>query len=130
MSSISSVDKYIKFINSKNSFWFVQQERWPKGYRRINVWLKIFKVISSGYCRFNPDYRWILTIPQHLYWIIFNEINRTLAWWLECSQMARATWVQSLVESYQRLKKIVLDASLLNSQQYKVGIKGKLEQSM
>ena len=28
-----------------------------------------------------------------------------LAWWLECSPMAQETWVQSLVESCQRLKK-------------------------
>ena len=37
--------------------------------------------------------------------------------------------VQSQVESYQRLKKMVLDASLLNTQHYKVRIKGKVEQS-
>ena len=43
--------------------------------------------------------------------------------------MARETWVQSKVESYQRLKKMVLDASLLNTQHYKVRIKGKVEQS-
>ena len=43
--------------------------------------------------------------------------------------MARETWVQSQVESYQRLKKMVLDASLLNIQHYKVRIKGKVEQS-
>ena len=28
-----------------------------------------------------------------------------LAWWLECLSMARETWVQSKVMSYQRLKK-------------------------
>ncbi len=55
--------------------------------------------------------------------------NRTLAKRLECSPMARETWVQSLVESYQRLKKMVLGASLLNTQHYKVRIKGKVEQS-
>ena len=33
------------------------------------------------------------------------------------------------VQSYQRLKKMVLDASLLNTQHYKVRIKGKVEQS-
>ena len=33
--------------------------------------------------------------------------------------------VQSQVESYQRLKKIILDASLLNTQHYKVQIKSK-----
>ena len=31
--------------------------------------------------------------------------NRTLAWWLECSSVAQESWVQSQVESYQRLKK-------------------------
>ena len=47
---------------------------------------------------------------------------------LECLPMGRETWVQSLVKSYQRLK-MVLDASLLNTQHYKVRIKGKVEQS-
>ena len=41
--------------------------------------------------------------------------------------MAQETWVQSQVESYQKLKKMVLDASLLNTQHYKVRIKGKVE---
>ena len=49
--------------------------------------------------------------------------------WLECLPMARETWVQSQVASYQRLKKMVLDASLLNTQHYKVVIKSKVEQS-
>ena len=39
--------------------------------------------------------------------------------------MVWETWVQSQVESYKRLKKMVLDTSL----QYKVCIKGKVEQS-
>ena len=46
---------------------------------------------------------------------------------------ARDTGVQSQVESYQRLKKkkkkMVLDTALLNTQLYKVRIKGKVEQS-
>ena len=42
--------------------------------------------------------------------------------------MVWETWVQSQVESYQRLKKMVLDTSLLNIQQYKVRIKDKVEQ--
>ena len=37
--------------------------------------------------------------------------------------------VQSLVESYQRLKKMVLDNSLLSTQHYKVRIKSKVEKS-
>ena len=36
--------------------------------------------------------------------------------------------VQSQIESYQRLKKVVLDATLLNTQHYNVRIKGKVEQ--
>ena len=51
-----------------------------------------------------------------------------MAQWLKCSPMARETGVLSQVESYQRLKKMVLDASLLNTQSYKVRIKGKGEQ--
>ena len=43
--------------------------------------------------------------------------------------MVQETKVQSQVESYQRLKKMILDAALLNTQYYKVRIKGKVEQS-
>ena len=43
--------------------------------------------------------------------------------------MGRETWVQSQVALYQRLLKMVLDTSLLNTQQYKVRIEGKMEQS-
>ena len=39
------------------------------------------------------------------------------------------TGVQSQVESYQRLKIIILDATLLYTQHYKVRIKDKVEQS-
>ena len=44
--------------------------------------------------------------------------------------MALETWVQSEVVSYQKTKKkkMVLDASLLNTQDYKVRIKGKAVQ--
>ena len=37
--------------------------------------------------------------------------------------------VRSLVESYQRLKTMVFDVAMLNTQHYKVQIKGKVEQS-
>ena len=43
--------------------------------------------------------------------------------------MAWQTEVQYQIESYQRLKKCYLIPSLLNTQNYKVRIKGKLEQS-
>ena len=42
--------------------------------------------------------------------------------------MARTTKAQSQVESYQDSKK-VLHASLINTQYYKLGIKGKVDQS-
>ena len=43
--------------------------------------------------------------------------------------MVWETRVQFQVESYQRLKKMVLDTSLLNTQHYKVLIKDEVEQS-
>ena len=43
--------------------------------------------------------------------------------------MVQETGVQSQVVLYQILKKMVLDAALLNTQHYKVRIKGKVEQS-
>ena len=42
--------------------------------------------------------------------------------------MALETWIQSQVESYQGLKKMVLNAALLNTQHYKVQVKGKVKQ--
>ena len=42
-----------------------------------------------------------------------------------CLPMVRDTEVQSSVELYEKLKKMVLDASLLNTHYYKVPIKGK-----
>ena len=44
--------------------------------------------------------------------------------------MVRETGVQFQVESYQRLKKMVFDASSLNTQHYKIWINGKMEQTM
>ena len=49
--------------------------------------------------------------------------------WVECAPMFPETGIQSQVESYQRLKKMLLDTSLLNIQHYKVRIKGRVEQS-
>ena len=43
--------------------------------------------------------------------------------------MVQETRVQFQVESYQRLKKMVIDAIFLNTQNYKVRIKSKVEQS-
>ena len=62
---------------------------------------------------------------------------RDIGHWVECSPMVWEARVQSLFESYQKTKKKkkkkkkkeVLDATLLNTQHYKVRIKGKLVQS-
>ena len=43
--------------------------------------------------------------------------------------MVKETGDQSPVKSYQRLKKMVLDATLLSTQDYNLRIKGKVEQS-
>ena len=43
--------------------------------------------------------------------------------------MVRETGVQSLVELYQKLKKMVFGVALLNTQHYKLRIKGKVELS-
>ena len=43
--------------------------------------------------------------------------------------MTRGRGFNPQVESYQRIKKTVLDASLLNTQYYKLQIKGKMLQS-
>ena len=43
--------------------------------------------------------------------------------------MARETWVQSQVESSQKLQNLVINATLLNTQHYTVRIKVKVEQS-
>ena len=53
----------------------------------------------------------------------------SLVYWVECSPVVRETEVQSQVESYLRLKNMLLDTLLLNTQHYKVRIKGIVEQS-
>ncbi len=65
---------------------------------------------------------------MNFYLVVIIIIYNT-AKWLECLLMAQGTWVQSQVESYQKLKKMLLDATLLNTHHYKVRIKGKMEQS-
>ena len=61
-------------------------------------------------------------LPAHLKTV---TVVHFLAQLLECSLKVRETGVLSQVESYQRLKKIVLDAYLVNIQHYIVQIKSK-----
>ena len=44
--------------------------------------------------------------------------------------MVQETRIQSHVESYERPKKLLLDAALLNTRHNKVKMKGKVEQSL
>ena len=53
----------------------------------------------------------------------------TLALWVESSPIAQESGIQFQVKSYQRLKRMVLDAALLNLQHYKIRIKCEVEQS-
>ena len=53
-------------------------------------------------------------------------IYRTFAWWLECSPW---DWGSIPGRVIPKTQKMILNASVLNTQQYKVGIKGKVEQS-
>ena len=62
-----------------------------------------------------------LWVKQYHYW---SSTRITLAF-----NKSRVTWVQSQVKSYQRLKKMVHNASLLQTQKYKAEIKGKVDQS-
>ena len=66
-----------------------------------------------------------LLVQMHTYWVHFMFV-RTLAKRLECSPMARETWVQSQVESYQRLKKWYLMPPCLTLSIIKYGSRVKL----
>ena len=72
----------------------------------------------------------IATTPRCRGGRYFEFILKTFSYIFNGSPMVRETRVQSQVPSYQRLKKMVLDISLLNTQHYKVRIKGKVEQSL
>ena len=60
-----------------------------------------------------------------------TSLKRTRKNWysLHCSPMAWETWVSVPGWVIPKTQKMVLDASLLNTQHYKVRIKGKVEQS-
>ena len=68
-------------------------------------------------------------MPENAVYFTLYFWEVSIALWLDCLPMVRETGVQSQVELYQRLKKMVLDDALLNAQHNKVRIKGKVEQS-
>ena len=65
-------------------------------YIRICIYTNIYIYIPVSIYLFNSVH---ISIDNYIY------ITGTLAQRLECSPMARETWVQSQVESYQRLQK-------------------------
>ena len=98
----------------------------------LNVWSMIVKFLLSlwttcfglyfmcevrqlGLKMMSSDYYPCLPVEDANYLLLNAECYLYTFKRLECSPMARETWVQSQVESYQRLKKMVLDASLLNT---------------
>ena len=77
------------------------------------------------YVCMNIYIRMHVSLCIYIFICIFIYLTSPLVYWVECSQMVRGIGVQSEFVSYQRLKKKVLDASLFNTQHYKVRIKGK-----
>ena len=71
----------------------------------------------------------ILHVTKFRKWFqnLIPSLLNMIVYWPSSSPKAHETRFQSKVEAYQRLKKMVLDASLLNTQHYKVWIKGKVE---
>ena len=66
-----------------------------------------------------------------LNWIVWNRpvyLYKNAFGFVPDIGLAVRVFANRLVEWYQRLKKIVLDAYLLNTQHYKLRIKGKVEQ--
>ena len=58
-----------------------------------------------------------------------NKFAGSLVEWVECSLIIRETWVQSPGRVISKTLKMVFDTFLLKTQQYKLRIKGKVEQS-
>ena len=99
------------------------------------LWLRVVapdRVLSMGQIELKCALmqNWITWNGTFLYLnCVLKWTTGTLAQRLECSPMARETWVQSQVESYQKTLKMELDTTLLNTQHYKVRFKGKVEKS-
>ena len=67
----------------------------------------------------------MLNVGDDIY--LYVSFNRAIGLMRRVFISGRETGVKSQVESYQRLKKIVLDTALLNTQHYKVRIKDKVK---
>ena len=86
----------------------------------IQFWVDLWVIVMKGTSHSTDLQNWSLNIGgvlchTHDPFLFFLEGSTLLyngsfatvplAWWLECSPMARETWIQSQIESYQRLKK-------------------------
>ena len=113
------------FVNRKTGSWdYIHSLKIPPQYLR--------STLHSTNSHYSPSLAQHTANRQQRWGIILLNYDfkmEYLAQRLECSPMARETWVQSQVESYQRHKKMELDTTLLNTQHYKVRFKGKVEQS-
>ena len=58
-----------------------------------------------------------------IFWPIYNRLIGLVV--VECSPVVRETWVQIPGHVIPKTLKMVLDSSLLNTQQYKIRIKSK-----
>ena len=82
----------------------------------IYIYIYIYICICVSY----THHIYLYNIHKYIYIIYYIHIyrilyiyHRTLAYWLECSPMARETWLQS--QSSHTKDTMVLDASLLNT---------------
>ena len=89
--------------------------------RSSGHWPCVKSCLVGGRDKYSHSDHW-----PHYTKLQITELTKRLA----CSLMAQGTGVQSQVESYQRLRKMGLDTSLLNTQHFKIKIKGKVKRNL
>ena len=115
---------FISIPTFSSSFYLKYIYNFPL-YQSIILFIYILFFSSSFYLNYIYIYLHLIPISPSFH----LSLNHSVFLFSAFSPMARETWVQSQVESYQRLKKLYLMPPLLNTQHYKVRIKGKVEQS-
>ena len=76
-----------------------------------------FEPRSKFFSAFRVIMKFRYDVCNNIHWICIKILS-------ECSPMVRGTWVQSPCRVIPKTLKMVLDTSLLNTQQYKIRIKG------
>ena len=113
--------------------------------RQVQLWFSfcLFYSLTKGdflsIWNFNFSLYVVKVLNENTFLNVYNLTSRGLEgkWIVRCIVLDIGLGVrvfangpvQSQVESYAKTQKMVLDASLLNTQHYKVRIKGKVEQS-